>query len=42
MKTVKEADYRYPGPKAQTKEAAIIGIADSVEAAVQIDATSYT
>ncbi|NMD70662.1 HD family phosphohydrolase [Bacillus sp. DNRA2] len=32
---VKEMDYRYPGPKAQTKEAAIIGIADSVEAAVR-------
>ncbi|MBY0122331.1 HD family phosphohydrolase [Bacillus sp. S/N-304-OC-R1] len=32
---VREEDYRYPGPKAQTKEAAIIGIADSVEAAVR-------
>ncbi|WP_141431503.1 HD family phosphohydrolase [Bacillus sp. 03113] len=32
---VSEEDYRYPGPKAQTKEAAIIGIADSVEAAVR-------
>lgn len=32
---VKEKDYRYPGPKPQTKEAAIIGIADSVEAAVR-------
>lgn len=31
----KEEDYRYPGPKAQTKESAIIGIADSVEAAVR-------
>ncbi|WP_053364139.1 HD family phosphohydrolase [Bacillus sp. FJAT-27251] len=31
----KEADFRYPGPKAQTKEIAIIGIADSVEAAVR-------
>lgn len=30
-----ESDYRYPGPKAQTKEAAIVGIADSVEAAVR-------
>lgn len=30
-----EADYRYPGPKAQTKEAAIVGIADCVEAAVR-------
>lgn len=32
---VHEEDYRYPGPKAQTKESAIIGIADSVEAAVR-------
>ncbi|UII54917.1 HD family phosphohydrolase [Cytobacillus spongiae] len=32
---IQEADYRYPGPKAQTKETAIIGIADSVEAAVR-------
>lgn len=31
--TLNEADYRYPGPKPQTKEAAIIMIADSVEAA---------
>jgi putative nucleotidyltransferase with HDIG domain len=32
---VKEADFRYPGPKAKTKEIAVIGIADSVEAAVR-------
>ncbi|GIQ68015.1 HDIG domain-containing protein [Xylanibacillus composti] len=32
---VKESDYRYPGPKAQTKEAAVVGIADCVEAAVR-------
>ncbi|ALC89899.1 hypothetical protein AM500_09000 [Bacillus sp. FJAT-18017] len=32
---VDESEYRYPGPKPQTKEAAIIGIADSVEAAVR-------
>ncbi len=32
---VLEEDYRYPGPKAQTKEAAIVGIADGVEAAVR-------
>lgn len=32
---VEEKDFRYPGPKAQTKETAIIGIADSVEAAVR-------
>lgn len=34
-KEAEEKDYRYPGPKAQTKETAIIGIADSVEAAVR-------
>ncbi|EAE6662176.1 cyclic-di-AMP phosphodiesterase PgpH [Listeria monocytogenes] len=32
---VKEADYRYSGPKPQTKEIAIINISDSVEAAVR-------
>lgn len=32
---VKEEDYRYPGPKANTKESAVVGIADSVEAAVR-------
>ncbi|WP_068674334.1 HD family phosphohydrolase [Oceanobacillus sp. Castelsardo] len=32
---VKETDFRYPGPKPQTKEAAIINICDSVEAAVR-------
>lgn len=32
---VDEKDFRYPGPKPQTKEAAIVGIADSVEAAVR-------
>ncbi|WP_281888213.1 HD family phosphohydrolase [Paenibacillus sp. YYML68] len=30
-----EEEYRYPGPKAQSKEAAIVGIADCVEAAVR-------
>lgn len=30
-----EHDYRYSGPKPQTKEAAVISIADSVEAAVR-------
>ncbi|RFB17556.1 HDIG domain-containing protein [Bacillus sp. HNG] len=30
-----ESDFRYEGPKAQTKEASVIGIADSVEAAVR-------
>lgn len=32
---IQESDFRYPGPKPQTKESAIIGIADSVEAAVR-------
>ncbi len=32
---IDEAEYRYPGPKPQTKEAAIIMLADSVEAAVR-------
>lgn len=30
-----EEEFRYPGPKPQTKEAAIISVADSVEAAVR-------
>ncbi|MBM7569628.1 HD family phosphohydrolase [Aquibacillus albus] len=34
-KAVNEADYRYPGPKPRTKEAAIICICDSIEAAVR-------
>ena len=33
--TVDEKRYRYPGPKPRTKEAAIISVADSVEAAVR-------
>jgi len=32
---VDEADYRYPGPKPQSKEAALVMLADSVEAAVR-------
>ena len=32
---IKEEEFRYPGPKAQTKESAVVGIADSVEAAVR-------
>src|SRR5690606_471485 len=32
---VEEEDFRYPGPKPQTIEAAVISIADSVEAAVR-------
>lgn len=32
---VKEEDFRYPGPNPRTKESAVIGIADSVEAAVR-------
>lgn len=34
-KQVTEADFRYPGPKPQTKEAAVICICDAVEAAVR-------
>lgn len=34
-RNVVENDFRYPGPKPQTKEAAIICICDSVEAAVR-------
>ncbi|MFD3447690.1 HD family phosphohydrolase [Microbacteriaceae bacterium 4G12] len=33
--TYTEAMFRYPGPKASSKESAIVGIADSVEAAVR-------
>jgi putative nucleotidyltransferase with HDIG domain len=32
---IKEEEYRYPGPKATSKEAAIVGTADSIEAAVR-------
>ncbi|MEK3890687.1 HD family phosphohydrolase [Bacillus sp. FSL K6-3431] len=32
---ISEKEFRYPGPKPQTKEAAIISLADSVEAAVR-------
>ena len=32
---MEEKDFRYPGPRPQTKEAAIIMLADSVEAAVR-------
>ncbi|GAA0362597.1 HD family phosphohydrolase [Bacillus horti] len=32
---VTESEFRYPGPKAQFKESAIVGIVDSVEAAVR-------
>ena len=30
-----EAEFRYPGPKPQTKEAGVVNIADSCEAAVR-------
>ena len=33
--SVLEKDFRYPGPKAQSKEAAVVELADSVEAAVR-------
>ena len=32
---IPEADFRYSGPKPQTKEIAVITIADSIEAAVR-------
>ncbi|ALF11566.1 HD family phosphohydrolase [Parageobacillus thermoglucosidasius] len=35
MDYVPEEEFRYPGPKPQTKEAAIVSIADSVEAVVR-------
>jgi putative nucleotidyltransferase with HDIG domain len=36
LHAVKEEDYRYPGPKPQTKEAAIVMITDAVEAASRV------
>ena len=33
--TIVEADFRYPGPKPQTREAALVMLADSVEAAAR-------
>jgi putative nucleotidyltransferase with HDIG domain len=35
LQAVKEEDYRYPGPKPQTREAAILMLADAVEAAAR-------
>ncbi|MED2972512.1 HD family phosphohydrolase [Fictibacillus sp. B-59209] len=32
---IQETDFRYPGPKAKSREAAVVGIADGVEAAVR-------
>ena len=37
---VREEDFRYPGPKPQTKEAGVIMLADSTEAAVRASAQS--
>jgi putative nucleotidyltransferase with HDIG domain len=34
--TVEESDYKYPGPKPKTKEAALIMMADAVEAASRV------
>jgi putative nucleotidyltransferase with HDIG domain len=34
---INEADFRYPGPKPQTKETAIVMLADSCEAAVRAE-----
>jgi len=39
-KQVQEKDFRYPGPTPQTREAAIIMLADSVEAASRSLSTS--
>ncbi|HXH12280.1 MAG TPA: HDIG domain-containing protein [Alphaproteobacteria bacterium] len=36
VQQVQEADYRYPGPKPQTREAAIVMLADKVEAASRV------
>ncbi|MCK9224595.1 MAG: HD domain-containing protein, partial [Candidatus Muirbacterium halophilum] len=33
--SIKESSYRYPGPKPQTKEAALVMIADSIESATR-------
>ena len=33
--TVRDEDYRYPGPKPQTKEAGIVNLADAVESATR-------
>jgi hypothetical protein len=35
IQAVKEEDYRYPGPKPQSREAAILMLADTVEAATR-------
>jgi hypothetical protein len=35
IQAVKEEDYRYPGPRPQTREAAILMLADTVEAATR-------
>jgi membrane-associated HD superfamily phosphohydrolase len=35
LQEVKEEEYRYPGPKPQTREAAILMLADAVEAAAR-------
>jgi putative nucleotidyltransferase with HDIG domain len=35
MQAVKEEDYRYPGPRPQTREAAILMLADAVQAATR-------
>jgi putative nucleotidyltransferase with HDIG domain len=39
---VDEADFRYPGPKPQSKETAILMLADSCEAAVRADRPTST
>ena len=42
MEDIKEEDFRYPGPKPQSKEAAIVLLADSVQAAIHSMTVSYT
>ncbi len=34
--TVREEDYRYPGPKPQTREAAVVMLADAIEASSRV------
>ena len=36
LSTLDEADYRYPGPKPQTAEAAVMMLADTVESASRV------
>ena len=42
MESLDEKDFRYPGPKPQTKEAGIVMLADAVEAASRDPVRSHT